>query len=165
MRQKPAHERRIAMSKKINFLITELAATVIVFTFFMPSAFAQDKYMMGGPYGYGPGTTASGMSEIKVADLNDDGVPEIVYIARGRYLVIMDNEGNVSSSNPLPSLPVTPQIGYYYGVSMMGGNGFDIADLDADGIPEIITTYYGRYLVVLDNQGNLKSYSTLPSVY
>ena len=120
---------------------------------------------MGGPAGYGPGGTGSGMGEIKVADLTDDGVPEIVTIARGRYLVIMDNEGNVKTSNLLPSIPVTPQSGYYYGGSMMGSNSFDIADLDGDGTPEIITIYYGRYLVILDNQGNLKSYSALASVY
>jgi len=36
-----------------------------------------------------------------------------------------------------------------------------IADLDGDGKPEIVTVYYGTYVVILDNQGSLKSYSAL----
>ncbi len=121
--------------------------------------------MMGGGYR---------MGQFKIADLDNDTVPEIVTIVSGTYLVIMDNAGNVKSSNPLPLLPGQTV------VRGMAGN-LDIADMDGDGVPEIVVTYYlpilgtgnffgtpvnyGTYLVILDNQGNLKDYKQLQLPY
>jgi len=109
--------------------------------------------MMGG------GTMPGGgmMSQYKAADLNGDGVPEIVYIARS-YLVILDNTGKIKTSKLLPAIP---------GVNTqpVQASAIEIADLDGDKIPEIITQYWGNnayYLVILDNQGNYKSSQKLP---
>ncbi len=109
--------------------------------------------MMGG------GTMPGGMmnSQYKAADLNGDGAPEIAYIARS-YLVILDNTGKVKTSKLLPAIP---------GVNTQPvlATGIEIADLDGDQIPEIITQYWtgiAYYLVILDNQGNYKSSQKLP---
>jgi len=109
--------------------------------------------MMGG------GTMPGGgmMSQYKATDLNGDGVPEIVYIARS-YLVILDNTGKIKTSKLLPAIP---------GVNTqpVQASAIEIADLDGDKIPEIITQYWGNnayYLVILDNQGNYKSSQKLP---
>lgn len=118
--------------------------------------------MMGG--GIGGGMMGGGgmmMNQFKVADLNGDGVPEIAYIAAGSYLVILDNTGKVISSKLLPAIPgLTNKI-------YVRASGIDIADLDEDKIPEIITMYWtfnGTYLVILDNQGNYKSSQKLPYI-
>jgi hypothetical protein len=109
--------------------------------------------MMGG------GTMPGGgmMSQYKATDLNGDGVPEIVYIARS-YLVILDNTGKVKTSKLLPAIP---------GVNTqpVQATSIEVADLDGDQIPESITQYWGNnayYLVILDNQGNYKSSQKLP---
>ena len=132
-------------------------------------------YMMGGTTtipggGSNTTTTISGggmmgggmpgggmMSQYKSADLNGDDVPEIVYIARS-YLVILYNTGKVKTSKLLPAIP---------GVNTqpVQATSIEIADLDGDQIPEIITQYWGNnayYLVILDNQGNYKSSQKLP---
>ena len=134
--------------------------------------------MMGGGFGggmMGGGITGRMMAAkpaIELADLDGDGVPEIVTISYGTYLIIMDNEGNVKSSKPLPLIP-----GQTYQRSGAVGS-LDIADLDDDGKPEIVTiyngtssttpTYYGSgaYLVILNNDGTvIKSYKPLPYPY
>ena len=102
------------------------------------------------------------MSQFKAADLNGDGVPEITYIAAGSYLVILDNTGKVKTSKLLPAIP--GQTNQFY----VRASGIDVADLDGDKIPEIITQYRGyngTYLVILDNQGNYKSSQQLPYLY
>jgi len=109
--------------------------------------------MMGGGGMPGGGM----MSQYKAADLNGDDVPEIVYIARS-YLVILDNTGKLKTSKLLPAIP---------GVNTqpVQATSIEIADLDGDQIPEIITQYWGYnayYLVILDNQGNYKSSQKLP---
>ena len=113
--------------------------------------------MMGG------GTMPGGMmmSQYKAADLDGNGVPEIVYTARS-YLVILDNTGKVKTSKLLPAIP---------GVNTQPvlATGIEIADLNGDQIPEIITQYWcysynAYYLVILDNQGNYKSSQKLPWV-
>jgi hypothetical protein len=112
----------------------------------------------GGMTGGGGYMGGSGMmSQYKAADLNGDGVPEIVYIARS-YLVILDNTGKIKTSKLLPAIP---------GVNTqpVQASAIEIADLDGDQIPEIITQYWGNntyYLVILDNQGNYKSSQKLP---
>jgi len=110
--------------------------------------------MGGGGMMWGGGM----MNQLKVADLNGDNTPEIVTISNGAYLVILDNEGNVLSSKLLPSIPTqTFQF-------VPRASGLDVADLDGDDVPEIITEYrgyYATYLVILDNQGNLKSYKQI----
>jgi len=73
-------------------------------------------------------------------------------------LVILDNEGNVISSNPLPVLPT--QTNQY----AVRASGLDVADIDNDGDSEIITEYRGFsgvFLVILDRQGNLESYKQI----
>jgi hypothetical protein len=140
----------------------------------LPSAWCgnvQTNMMGGGGGFFGGGMMGGGssmMNQLKVADLNDDTVPEIVIISSGTYLVILDNAGNIIGSKPLPLLP-----GQTYQTGVAGG--LDIADIDGDGIPEIVTTYYvrsyafwsgiqtssGTYLVILDNQGNLKDFKKL----
>src|SRR4030042_112775 len=114
---------------------------------------------VGGPGGGGPGAGYTGggmmgggmgMNQFRVADLDGDSVPEIVQIFAGSYLVILDNEGNIISSNLLPVLPT--QTNQY----MVRAAGLDVADIDNDDNPEIITEYRGSsgvYLVILDNQG------------
>ena len=108
---------------------------------------------------------------MKVADLDNDKVPEIVTIVSGRTLVIMDNEGNVISSKPLPAIPGLTN-------ERVMVSGLEVEDMDGDGTPEIVTTYSitnygymmfgsgtsannGMYLVIMDNQGNLKDYKQL----
>jgi len=134
--------------------------------------------MMGGGRGGGGMMGGNGrMGQFVIADLDNDNVPEIVTIVGGRELVIMDNEGNVISSKALPTIP-----GLTTNERMMV-NGLEVADMDGDGIPEIVTTYYstnygymfrsgsstnnGTYLVIMDNQGNLKDYKQLqlPTLY
>jgi len=115
--------------------------------------------MMGGGF-FGGGMMGGGgmMNQLKVADLNGDNTREIVTISNGTYLVILDNEGNVLSSKLLPPIPAeTFQLA-------LRASGLDVADLDGDDVPEIITEYrgyYATYLVILDNQGNLKSYKQI----
>ncbi len=109
--------------------------------------------MMGG---------GMGMNQFRVADLNGDSVPEIVQIFAGSYLAIMNNEGNVISSNPLPVLPT--QANQF----AVRASGLDVADIDNDGDNEIITEYRGFsgvFLVILDDQGNLESYKQLSLPY
>jgi hypothetical protein len=111
--------------------------------------------MMSGGYMGGSGM----MSQFKSADLNGDGVPEIVYIARS-YLVILDNTGKIKTSKLLPVIP---------GVNTqpVTATGIEIAYLNGDSIPEIITQYWYNnqyYLVILDNQGNYKSSQKLPYI-
>jgi len=118
---------------------------------------------MPGP-GYGGGMMGGGMSmnQFRVADLDGDSVPEIVQIFSGSYLVIMDNEGDVISSNPLPVIPT--QINQF----TVRAAGLDVADIDNDGDPEIITEYRGSsgvFLVILDRQGNLESYKKISFTY
>lgn len=116
--------------------------------------------MMGGGF-FGGGWMMGGggmMNQLRAADLNGDNSPEIVIISNGTYLVILNNEGNVLSSKVLPPIPTqTFQLA-------PRASGLDVADLDGDDVPEIITEYrgyYASYLVILDNQGNLKSYKQI----
>ncbi len=146
-----------------NFMkLTGLVAVTLLLVA-VPSAWCGNLQanMMGGGGGFfGGGMMGGGgmMNQLKAADLNGDKIPEIVTISNGAYLVILDNEGNVLSSKLLPPIPtqtfqITPR-----------ASGLDVADLDGDGVPEIITEYrgyYATYLVILDNQGNLKSYKQL----
>lgn len=112
----------------------------------------------GGGMGGGMMGGGMGMNQLRVADLDGDSTPEIVQIFSGSYLVIMDNEGDVISSNPLPVLPTqTNQF-------TVRAAGLDVADIDNDGDPEIITEYRGYsgvFLVILDRQGNLESYKQI----
>jgi hypothetical protein len=115
-------------------------------------------YGGGGGMGGGMMGGGMGMNQFRVADLNGDGVPEIVQIFNGSYLVILDNEGNVISSNPLPVLPT--QANQY----AVRASGLDVADIDNDDEIEIITEYHGfsgAFLVILDRQGNLESYKQI----
>jgi len=110
---------------------------------------------MGG--GQSGGT---GMNIIRVADLDGDGTHEIVTISRS-YLIILDTQGNILSTKPLPVIPIS-SAAYSQGMSGSGmATSLDVADLDGDNVPEIVTVYYGRYLVVLDNTGALKNYSLI----
>jgi len=116
-------------------------------------------FMGGGRMMWGSGMMGGGMmNQLKAADLDGNSVPEIVTISNGAYLVILDNEGNVLSSKLLPPIPAqTIQ-------TAPRASGLDVADLDGDDVPEIITEYrgyYATYLVILDNQGNLKSYKQI----
>ena len=158
-------------TNKMNMTVVLTMAFILIT---IPSAWA---YMMGGTTtipGGGSNTTTTiigggmmggggmpgggMMSQYKAADLNGDDVPEIIYIARS-YLVILDNTGKLKTSKLLPAIPgVTTQ----YPVQ---ASAIEIADLDGDQIPEIMTQYWGYntyYLVILDNQGNYKSSQKLP---
>jgi len=98
------------------------------------------------------------MNLLKAADLNGDNIPEIVTISNSAYLVILDNAGNVLISKLLPPVPAQ-----WFQIAPRA-SGLDVADLDGDDVPEIITEYrgyYATYLVILDNQGNLKSYKQI----
>ena len=127
---------------------------------------AEVNRMMGGGPGGGGGNGMMGgggmMSQFKAADLDGDNIPEIVSIAGGSYLLILDNTGTVKTSKLLPTIPgQTLQW-------IVNASGIDVADLDGDKIPEIITQYRGfngAYLVILDNQGNYKSSQKLPYIY
>ena len=158
---------------KTNKISITVVLTMAFILITIPSAWA---YMMGGtttiPSGgsnttttiYGGGMMGGGtmpggmmMSQYKAADLDGDGVPEIVYTARS-YLVILDNTGKVKTAKLLPAIP---------GVNTqpVQATSIEIADLDGDQIPEIITQYWtgnAYYLVILDNQGNYKSSQKLP---
>jgi hypothetical protein len=129
----------------------------------IPCAWSAGANNMMGGIGNGGGMMGggSGMGQFKAADLNGDGVPEISYIEAGSYLVILDNMGMVKSTELLPVIPgQTTQL-------KVSASGIDVADLDGDKVPEIITEYRGyngAYLVILDNQGNYKSSQKLPTL-
>jgi hypothetical protein len=135
----------------------------------------------------------NGMGQFRVGDLDGDTVPEIVTIYSGTYLVILDSEGNLKNAKTLPALPgvTTQDAGHMPGMpwhpedpedpsdpedpegptfpgffsrGSMGMGTLEIADLDGDTVPEILTTYSGAYLIILDNEGNLKGYKVLPSL-
>ena len=165
---------------KTSIIKYSFVLTIALMLAALPSAWSSEANAMmgGGPGGGGTGgggmMGGSGMTgQFKIADLDGDGVPEIVTISYGTYLIIMDNEGNVKSSKPLPLIP-----GQTYQRSGAVG-GLDIADLDDDGKPEIVTIYYGTstgtsnsyygygaYLVILNNDGTvIKSYKPLPYPY
>ncbi|MCX5895035.1 MAG: VCBS repeat-containing protein [Proteobacteria bacterium] len=163
---------------KTSIIKYSCVLTIALMLAALPSAWSSEANPMmgGGPGGGGTGgggmMGGSSMRQFKIADLDGDGVPEIVTISYGTYLIIMDNEGNVKSSKPLPLIP-----GQTYQRSGAVGS-LDIADLDDDGKPEIVTIYYGTssttpnyygsgaYLVILNNDGTvIKSYKPLPYPY
>ncbi len=163
---------------KIFQMKLTIVSTIAIMLLVFPVAWSQmggGGGMMGGGGGGGMMGVSGRMGQLKIADLDGDNVPEIVTIIGGTYLVIMDNEGNVKSTKPLPLIPGQ--------TTYQGGNvsNLDIADLDGDGIPEIVLVYHlgnygmhfgfgtpatnGTYLVILDNQGNLKDYKLLQGIY
>jgi len=154
-------------TKKAKLMVMAL----MLITMIVSLAGGAESQMMPRPGpGYGGGGRMGGgmmgggmsMNQFRVADLDGDNAPEIVQIFSGSYLVIMDNEGDVISSNPLPVLPTqTNQF-------TVRAAGLDVADIDNDGDPEIITEYRsssGVFLVILDRQGNLESYKKIPFTY
>jgi hypothetical protein len=133
------------------------------------------------------------MGQFRVGDLDGDSVPEMVSIYLGTYLVILDNEGNLKSAKVLPTIPTvsTQDMGHMPGMpwnpwnpgdpehpenptipnlpglfagASMGMRCVEIADLDGDDVPEIVTNYFGTHLVILDNEGDLKDYKVLPTL-
>jgi len=140
-------------------LITIPSAWAAMMTTTIPGGGSNTTTTIYGGGMMGGGTMPGGMmmSQYKAADLDGNGVPEIVYTARS-YLVILDNTGKVKTSKLLPAIP---------GVNTQPvlATGIEIADLNGDQVPEIITQYWtgtAYYLVILDNQGNYKSSQKLP---
>lgn len=82
--------------------------------------------------------------QVAAADLDGDGVVEIVAHRFDRRLVILEHTGEIRAvSDPVP------------GVGSRGMGGPAIGDLDGDGVPEIV---YGR--TVLSNDGRLLAQGT-----
>jgi hypothetical protein len=206
---KTVHKRKEKTVMRTNFIKLSIVVAMVVLFTLSPAWSAENQSMMGGggmggttttmmgggmtttiPGGSGNTTTtisrggmggggmmggSSRMGQFVTANLDNDinNIPEVVTIESGRTLVIMDNEGNVISSKPLPAIPeLTNQ--------RVMVSGLQVADMDGDGTPEIVTTYYvtnygfmwggtsttsGTYLVILTNQGDLKDYKKLQLPY
>lgn len=113
-----------------------------------------------------------GSGQFRIANLDSDSTPEIVTIDANIFLVIYDNQGNIEIAKQLPNI-FSPGIQQGettqrmpWGMMGMGSN-LEIADIDGDNDPEILIMYgggmmsYGRYLMILDSQGELENYITL----
>lgn len=115
------------------------------------------QWMMGG------GTTMGGRFEI--ADMNMDGIPEIVTLVNNT-LVMMNTQGQVISSKPIEGINqginmymaqnphVNEYMTQYMGQVWQNGMAavFDVADLDGDNVPEIVIMDVEK-MMILDNTG------------
>jgi len=105
------------------------------------------------------GPTAGSMMTPIVADLDGDHKPEIVFLSFGDN----SSEGGVPRFTAIHGAdcsvwfdrPSVPEVGGYAELA--------VADLDADGIPEIISTSQDNKVLVFDNKGNLLA--TAPTAY
>ncbi len=126
------------------------------------SPWDDDDHMNDSPWDDMPGLFHNGHhgGNFKIADLTGDDVPEII-ILKDQTLTILDNEGNLSHSKTVEGID-----DHHEGWMFMPGHdhqngevGLDVADLDNDGIPEILILDTEN-LIVLDNEGNPKN--TIP---
>lgn len=136
-----------------------------------------DKLVKGFPIWLG----ASGESSAKIADIDGDGVGDIVYpTADGEVQVLKmtatgpqpvagfpyktNRDDGLASPAPTPGTPVYLSAPAY---STPGGvdpdlghepivNAPAVADLDGDGKPEIVTTAWAGTIYVIDNAGKAK---------
>lgn len=167
-----------------------MAVMLITMVLSLPWGAESQMMPMPGPGpnpGQGPGNgwdnlpiwnmMGGGSGQFRVANLDSDSTPEIVTIYANIYLVIYDNQGNIKVSKQLPNI-FSPGIqeretnqrmpggGMPWGIMGMGSN-LEVADIDGDGEPEIMIIYgggmmsYGRYLMILDSEGELENYVTL----
>jgi len=161
-------------------IVKTMMVVLIALTIVLPLVWGAETQMMPMPWPWptpGPEPTPTptlpiwnmmggGSGSFRVADLNGDGKPEIVTIYANTYLVIYDNQGNIKTAKLLPNIAGNGTFG-----GMMGkGSKLEVADIDGDDTPEIITIYgdgifYGSYLVILNNEGDLKDYLVLPPPY
>jgi archaellum component FlaG (FlaF/FlaG flagellin family) len=98
----------------------------------------------------------------KISDLTGDDIPEII-ILKNETLTILDNAGNPSFSKTVEGIDDRHE-GWMFmpGHNHQNGEvGLDVADMDGDGIPEIVILDTQK-LIVLDNEGNPKTNIPLP---
>ncbi|KAA6457574.1 hypothetical protein DYQ86_22370 [Acidobacteria bacterium AB60] len=75
------------------------------------------------------GPTSAGGANVAVADINNDGIPDLIFPAAiTSYLTVFLGNGDGTFSEA-PSSP---------NVNVKLGNSFTIADLDLDGVPDIV---------------------------
>lgn len=119
-------------------------------------------------------STSGFNSCFKIADLDVDGIPEIILL-KDEALIVMDNKGNVLFSKIIEGInddlimnnPETEDnhLKPQHVRGMFGSVRLDVADLDmeADQFPEIVILDSEK-LLVLDNTGKLKFTIPLPEI-
>ena len=146
------------MSTKVIKSIISMVLVVLVSCSF---AWGNETQAMPMPWDWLDGMMGGGsFKQFKIADLDgggEEGLPEIVTIYRGFYLVIYENNGTLRT---IKNLPVIVPSGTHMGGGSMMASTLEVADFDGDDDLEIMTIYdgglyYGRYLVVLKSNGDL----------
>jgi len=95
------------------------------------------------------GAWATLSANFSLADMNDDGTPEIIYITQNRKLYVSSLEGD--QLVPLPGWPKVYQTALVFGNTVPSA-GPSIADVDGDGYADI---------VVIANAGSDNPYASL----
>ncbi|MFZ0929598.1 MAG: toxin TcdB middle/N-terminal domain-containing protein [Syntrophobacteraceae bacterium] len=99
-------------------------------------------------------TYGSLYQSFQMADINGDGFPDLIYIDSNSYIHVLLNSGSVLSSDwscdthPVPA----------YSAPLTANTTFKLADVDGDGIPDLIYDSNKQFHVLIsDGNGGFKS--------
>jgi YD repeat-containing protein len=88
----------------------------------------------------------------RLADINKDGLPDLVYIDSNNKIHVLLNNGNGFGSDTIIS-----------GVSAAPESGFQLADVTGDGVPDLVYDQNGQFHVLIgDGQGGFTAGFSVP---